>query len=52
MSSKTANVQLKNLCVDESDPPRDRAPLAGEQGAVKGVGERLHDGFFTKFQCE
>lgn len=33
--NETANVQLKNLCVDESDPPRDRAPLAGERGAVK-----------------
>ncbi|MBO6610458.1 hypothetical protein [Altererythrobacter sp.] len=37
MSSETANVQLNNLCVDESDPPRDCAPLAREEMVVKGM---------------
>ncbi len=37
MSSETANVQLNNSCVDESDPPRDCAPLAGEEMVVKGM---------------
>ena len=37
MSSETANVQLNNSCVDESDPSRDCAPLAGEEIVVKGM---------------